>query len=87
MDVLPFEPLELAALDPARNISRRWRVAATRDLFGRVMVETGWGRIGARGRVLVRSFAEEDEALRYVRALVARRRTARRRIGVSYERV
>lgn len=84
MDTLPFIPLELVAIDAARNIRRRWRVAAYRDLFGRVMIETGWGRIGGQGRELVRSFADECEALRYVRALLARRRTATRRIGVGY---
>lgn len=84
MDTLPFTPVELVAIDAARNIRRRWRVAAYRDLFGRVMIETGWGRIGGRGRDLVRSFADEAEALRYVRALLARRGTATRRIGVGY---
>ena len=84
MDTLPFTPLELVAIDPGRNIRRRWRVAAYRDLFGRVMIETGWGRIGGRGRDLVRSFADEGEALRYVRALLARRGRSTRRIGVAY---
>lgn len=84
MDTLPFTPLELVAIDTGRNIRRRWRVAAYRDLFGRVMIETGWGRIGGRGRDLVRSFADEDAALRYVGALLARRASATRRIGVGY---
>lgn len=84
MDTLPFTPLELVAIDRDCNIRRRWRIAAYRDLFGQVMVETGWGRIGGQGRVLVRSFADEDAALRYVRALLARRGSATRRIGVAY---
>lgn len=42
------------------------------------------GRIGAPGRTLTRSFAGEGEALRYVRALLARRARAVRRIGVGY---
>lgn len=84
MDTLPFTPVELVAIDAARNIRRRWRVAAYRDLFGRVMIETGWGRIGGQGRSLVRSFADDGDALRYVRALLARRGTATRRIGTGY---
>ncbi len=84
MEALPLEPIELVAADPARNIRRRWRVATMRDLFGHVVVETSWGRIGARGRVLVRSFEGEAEALRYIRALLARRATAPRRIGLAY---
>ncbi|MCE3519989.1 WGR domain-containing protein, partial [Escherichia coli] len=84
MAPLPFIPVELVAIDAERNIRRRWRIAAYRDLFGAVIVETGWGRIGATGRVLVRSFAEEADAARYVGALLARRRRAPGRIGVAY---
>ena len=84
MDALPVEPVELRAIDAARNIQRRWCVIASRDLFGHVMVETGWGRIGARGRSLVRSFGDEAEACSYIRALLARRASARVRIGVAY---
>lgn len=84
MDTLPLEPIELVALDPARNIRRRWRVVATRDLFGRWCVETNWGRIGGAGRTLVRSFAEEAEARRYVAALLGIRARAPRRLGVPY---
>ena len=84
MHALPFAPVELIALDPARNVRRRWRMVAYRDLFGTLVVETGWGRIGARGRMLSRCFADEAAALRYVRALLARRGTARRRIGTGY---
>ncbi len=84
MDDLPFTPIELVAIEPARNTRRRWRVAAYRDLFGQVMIETGWGRIGAKGRELVHSFADEDAAQAYVRRLLARRRRAPRRIGAAY---
>lgn len=82
MDKLPFTPIDLAAIDAARNVRRRWRVAAYRDLFGQVMIETRWGRIGARGRELVRSFADEGAARAYVRGLLARRGRAVRRIRI-----
>ncbi|MFV0624683.1 WGR domain-containing protein [Sphingomonas sp. ac-8] len=84
MDVLPFEPVELVAVDPARNLHRRWRVAASRDLFGMLLIETDWGRTGTVGQRRTRSFAEEAQALRYVRTLLARRGRARQRIGVAY---
>lgn len=85
-DSLPYVPLELVARNPARGVRRRWRVQAMRDLFGRVVIETAWGRIGAPGRTLARSFADEEAALRYVRALLRRRAGARRRIGADYRR-
>lgn len=87
MDSLPVRPVELVAVERARNVQRRWSVVAYRDLFGHIMIETGWGRIGAKGRRLVRSFADEADALRYVRRLLARRGTAQRRIGTRYERI
>ncbi|KTT75919.1 WGR domain-containing protein [Sphingomonas endophytica] len=84
MDALPYDPVELVACDAARNLHRRWRVHAMRDLFGRIVIETRWGPTGAPGRVLTRSFAGEGEALRHVRALLRRRAGAVRRIGVAY---
>lgn len=84
MDTLPVAPIELVAVDAARNIHRRWSLAAGRDLFGDVVVETRWGRIGRRGQHLVRSFADERAALRHIRALLARRRSTERRLGVGY---
>lgn len=84
MDTLPFKPVELLAIDPARNIRRRWRIAASRDLFDQIIVETSWGRIGAAGRAMVRSFPDEQRATRYVAGLLRLRGTAQRRIGVGY---
>ena len=82
---LPFVPMELTARDPALGIARRWRVVAYRDLFGMLMVETCWGRIGAGGQRMVRAFPSEAAALAHVRALLARRARAPRRIGVAYK--
>lgn len=84
MPALPLDPIELIAVDPARNIRRRWRVIAMRDLFGQVVVETGWGRIGTTGRRLARSFPDDVSAARYVAGLLRLRAAAQRRIGVGY---
>ncbi len=81
---LPFTPIELTARDPARGIARRWRVAACHDLFGTLLIETQWGRIGSGGQRLVRAFTDEAAALAHVRALLRRRAGAVRRIGVAY---
>jgi hypothetical protein len=84
MPDLPFDPIRVAAVCPIGRIRRRWQIAAHRDLFGYIIVETCWGRIGAAGQVLTRSFAEERQALAYVRGLLARRATAEKRIGAAY---
>lgn len=40
--ILP-DPIELVALDPARNIWRRYSITASFDLFGMIVVETPLG--------------------------------------------
>jgi len=76
--------LSLEARDPARNLHRAWSVEAGRDLFGCWLVETRFGRIGCPGRRLLRSFADEAAARAHIRAGLARRASAPRRIGVAY---
>ena len=82
----PFDDvqLELIARNPARNIHRRYGILASVDLFGAVIVETHWGRIGAAGQHKVRSFAHGAEADRYVRSILARRNSAKTRLGTAY---
>lgn len=76
--------IELIARNPARNIHRRYRILASIDLFGSVIVETRWGRIGAAGQHRIRSFHDGAEADRYVRSVLARRNSAETRLGTPY---
>lgn len=76
--------IELIASNPARNIRRQYRISASLDLFGTVIVETRWGRIGAAGQHKIRSFSKGPDADRYVRAILARRNTAESRLGTPY---
>lgn len=84
METLPFDPVEWIACDPARNIHRRWQIGTAHDLFGHIVIRTAWGRIGAAGQERTYSFTDADAALRHVRALIRRRHSAPRRIGVPY---
>ena len=81
------EPIELVALDPARNIRRRYCVTISLDLFGMIVVETRWGRIGTHGQAQRHAFADRAAAERHIAATLGRRSTAERRIGVAYRRV
>lgn len=80
-------PVELVALDPARNIRRRYAIVASVDLFGMIVVETRWGRIGAAGQVQRHAFADQAAAERHIAATLRRRGTAETRIGVAYRRL
>jgi predicted DNA-binding WGR domain protein len=79
--------IELIALDPVRNIRRRYAIMASIDLFGAILVETRWGRIGTRGQAKRLAFEDQGMADRYIAATLRRRSTSTARIGVAYRRV
>ena len=76
--------LELHAVDEARNTRRAYRVRVTRDLFGLVVVEFRWGRVGTVGTRLCMSAPTVEAAQALVRQRLRRRTSAPRRIGVGY---
>ena len=81
--ILP-DPIELVAFNPARNIRRRYSITASLDLFGMIVVETRWGRIGTRGQAQRHAFPDRAAAERHIAATLRRRGTAKIRIGVPY---
>lgn len=81
--ILP-DPIELVALDPTRNIRRRYSISVSLDLFDMIVVETRWGRIGVRGQAQRHTFADRAAAEHHIAATLRRRGTAETRIGVPY---
>lgn len=81
------DPIDLVALDPARNIRRRYSIVASFDLFGMIVVETRWGRVGANGHAQHHAFTDRAAAERHIAAALRRRGTAKTRIGVAYARL
>jgi len=79
--------IALEARAPALNRLRSWSLAADQDLFGRWQAVVTFGRIGRRGQVRWHAFEDEVDLSRFVRRALLRRRSATRRIGVSYEAV
>ena len=89
MQTSPVSPalairLHLQAIDPARNIARRYAIEASADLFGHIIVDLHWGRIGTKGQGRTISFAYVPDATRFVRQTLNRRASATKRIGVGY---
>ncbi|HWU01294.1 MAG TPA: WGR domain-containing protein [Novosphingobium sp.] len=82
---IPFA-LHLEARDPARNIARRYAISVSRDLFGAVVVELAWGRIGARGTRRRHAFAHGADARRFVLQVLRRRAGLPARMGLAYAR-
>ena len=81
------DQIRLEARDESRNIRRGYRIERSVDLFGHHIVEWWWGRIGTAGQVRRLSFERSEHASRHVAALLRRRDTAPRRVGVSYHHV
>lgn len=77
----------LEAVSGDRKIARRYVIDASEDLFGATIVEYSWGRIGRRGQSRKLSFVDPVMANRFVKALLSRRRSSHRRIGVAYREV
>ena len=70
---------------PALNRRRAYRLEIGRDLFDAWWVEVTFGRIGGAGRTLRFAARDDVEARDIAGACLARRGSAPRRIGVSYE--
>jgi predicted DNA-binding WGR domain protein len=80
----PSWSIRLAARNNARGIDRVYGLTLGVDLFGVVTLDVFWGRAGTAGRVMRLAFANEAEALAEARRRLARRATAKRRIGAAY---
>jgi predicted DNA-binding WGR domain protein len=75
----------LEARDPSHNVHRAYSIAYGQDLFGNWVVETTYGRIGAKGRTIVTVVNNEEEALKHVQKALKRRQSSPKRIGVAYK--
>ncbi len=79
--------IALEARAPALNRLRSWTLAADQDLFGRWQAVVTFGRIGRHGQARRHAFEDQADLSGFVRRALLRRRSATRRIGVSYEAV
>ena len=60
----------LHRIDPDLNMARFYRVELTPDLFGQVIVERRWGRIGGQGQYRLASYSSTSSAEAAACALV-----------------
>lgn len=59
---------------PAKNVSRFYRIAVLRNLFGEWTLCREWGRIGHGGQVRMDWFVDEEQAVAALIALEASKR-------------
>ena len=79
-----MQVIELQAIDVGRNMRRRYSIRAAPDLFGHIIVDLEWGRIGCAGQGRRVSFADHAAARRFMTQTLRRRASAKRRLGVTY---
>ena len=84
-DFADAQRVHLVAWDEARNIRRGYCIERSVDLFGHHIMDWSWGRLGTAGQSRRVSFANGDEARRFVRSLLLRRDTAPKRLGIAYQ--
>jgi predicted DNA-binding WGR domain protein len=60
----------LHRIDTDLNMARFYRVEVTPDLFGQVIVERRWGRIGSRGQYRIASYPTTSSAEQAASTLV-----------------
>ena len=79
------QSLYLEARSDERNVNRAYEITVSLDLFGFVIVERRWGRVGSKlARNTARSFDNMPNAEIHVHSIITRRLNANGRIGVDY---
>lgn len=82
----PFDAwIALEAVDKRANIARGYHLDVSRDLFGHWVITRRWGRLGAKRQVSALSFDTETSRDRFLRDILRRRASAKKRIGIPYK--
>ncbi|CUX79832.1 MULTISPECIES: WGR domain-containing protein [Rhodobacterales] len=70
LDVFPTD-VQMRRIDPARNMRRFYRLSIQPDLFGGASLVREWGRIGARGQMMIEQHPDEGRAVTALMKLAA----------------
>lgn len=66
--------VDLVRVDPSQNMARFYGIALQPNLFGEVSVIRCWGRIGTRGRSMVVTFQDNEQAAAVLDQLESQKR-------------
>lgn len=77
--------IALEAVDEKANIARGYHLDVSRDLFGHWVITRRWGRIGQKRQISALSFESEPARDRFLRDILRRRASAKKRIGIPYK--
>lgn len=74
MPVLTIKPVRLTRIRPERRERRFYRLELVTDLFGTLLLQRSWGRIGTDGKQRSDLFADEEKAVAALDRQAARKR-------------
>lgn len=77
--------ITLEAVDARENIARGYHLDVSKDLFGHWIITRRWGRIGSKRQVSALSFESEQARDKFLRDVLRRRASAKKRIGIPYK--
>lgn len=75
-DLMISQPYQLYVerSDASRNMARYYAMSIERNLFGDICLLRKWGRIGAKGQMMVHHFGREEEAVHLFLELLRQKR-------------
>lgn len=75
-DLMISQPYQLYVerSDASRNMARYYAMSIEPNLFGDICLLRKWGRIGAKGQMMVHHFGREEEAVRLFLDLLRQKR-------------
>ncbi len=75
-DLMISQPYQLYVerSDASRNMARYYAMSIEPNLFGDICLLRKWGRIGAKGQMMIHHFGREEEAVRLFLDLLRQKR-------------
>lgn len=67
-------PIHLTHVDPEQNMARFYEMRVQPTLFGEACLIRNWGRIGTRGKSIMVTYSEGEEAIAAVGKLERQKR-------------
>jgi predicted DNA-binding WGR domain protein len=74
MQAKPIRRVQLTRIRPEHRERRFYRLEIVTDLFGTLLLQRSWGRIGTDGRQVCEPFADEGQAATALHRQAARER-------------
>ena len=80
-----LEDVYLTAISEDLSVYKDYKITCERDLFKKIHIHCAWGRISSKARTLNKIFDSHDEARKYYKAVLNRRKISSKKTGTRYK--